>query len=235
MLPSSAEFADAMGKLGIRGDDTVVVYDTKELGIFSAPRVAWTLRMFGHERVHVLNNFRLWVEQGLPVESGEPETPSAVDYGRPKVDTPAQVVDYEFVRQMARGKAAEGYSHASLLDARPKGRFDGADPEPRPGLPSGHVPGSISVPFSDVLDPTTKAFLPAEKLRELFAAKGVRPDAPVISSCGTGVTAVVLDAALEEAGYLVGGDATKKRLVYDGSWTEWAMRSAGEQDLIEKS
>lgn len=233
MLPSPVDFAAAVGKLGISNTDTVIVYDTKELGIFSAPRVAWTFRVFGHEKVHVLNNFRLWVDQGLPTESGEPKPPTAVEYVVPEVDKPHQVVDFETMKSLARGdeKTKARFAEASILDARPKGRFDGSAPEPRPGLPSGHMPGSKNIAFSDVLDPTTKAFLPASKLKAIFEAKGVDMNSPVISSCGTGVSAVVLDTALVEAGI----PKETKRYVYDGSWTEWAMRAADEEGLIQKS
>ncbi len=102
-----------------------------------------------------------------------------------------------------------------ILDARPSGRFTGVAPEPREGLSSGHIPGSINIPFSDVLDPTTKTILPKDQLRKLFEQKGVDPSKPIISSCGTGVTAAVIETALEEAGY---GSAENRR-VYDGSWT----------------
>lgn len=230
MLPSSAIFAAAMGSLGIMRNDTLIVYDTKELGIFSAPRVAWTLSRLGHQRVHVLNNYRLWVEAGFPIESGEPSEPETVHYEDSDVHEPAQVVDYDCVRKMAMGAPTTGFEGALVLDARPRGRFDGTDPEPRPGLPSGHMPGAISVPFGDVLDPDSKAFLPKEHLRELFEARGVRPGMPLVSSCGTGVTAVVLDAALAEAGY-----GAQARFVYDGSWTEWAMRSKDVEGMIERT
>jgi len=233
MLSSAGEFAAAIGKLGISSKDTVVVYDTHELGIFSAPRVAWNFKVFGHEKVHILNNFRLWVDQGLPTESGDATTPAAVEYTTPKLEKPAEVVDYETMKGLIRGDKAVDpkFEGVSVIDARPKGRWAGSDPEPRPGLPSGHMPGSKSIPFSDVLDPTTKAFLPASELRELFKAKGVDTGSPVISSCGTGVTAVVLDTALVEAGI----SQNTNHYIYDGSWTEWAMRAEEEQGLIEQS
>ena len=108
----------------------------------------------------------------------------------------------------------EGAEGVQILDARSQARWAGSAPEPRPGLSSGHVPGSISVPMTELLDPTTKAFLPAEQLKKVFESKGVDPSRPIISSCGTGVTACIIDAALTEAGYPVEG-----RKVYDGSWT----------------
>ena len=232
MLPSRAEFAKAMGELGIGNNDTVVVYDTKELGIFSAPRVGWTLKVLGHEKVHLLNNFRLWVDEGYPTESGEAQEFQPKRYAARETNGLRNVVDFQFVKRFATGQDKEALLHASLLDARPKGRWAGTDPEPRPGLPSGHIPNSISVPFTEVLDPQTRAFLPASQLKKLFADKGVNPKGPVISSCGTGVTAVVLDAALTEAGYM---DNSSTQLVYDGSWTEWAQRAPPNEELILKT
>lgn len=229
MLPSPADFAKAMGRLGIRRDDSVVVYDSKELGIFSAPRVAWTLKVFGHPNVHVLNNFRLWIEKGYEVESGELHPVDAVEYPVPELEK-GKVVAFEEVREIAKDLGKEGAEEVQILDARSKGRWDGTDPEPREGLSSGHIPHSFSVPISDLLDAQTKALLPADKLQAVFESKGVDPSKPIISSCGTGVTAAVIDAALTEAGYPSG----LKRL-YDGSWTEWAQRVSPADNLIQKT
>ena len=213
MLPDSKTFASAMSELGIRKDDTVVVYDSKELGIFSAPRVAWTMRLFGHSKVHILNNFKLWVEQGLPTESGELYTVECNQYPIPQFDE-AKVASFEEVKQVAQDWNKEGAEGVQILDARPNGRFTGEAPEPREGLSSGHMPSSINLPFNVLLDPKTKAFLPADKLKQVFKEKGVNPDKPVVSSCGTGVTACIIDTALEAAGY-----PAHSRRVYDGSWT----------------
>lgn len=214
MLPSPKEFAAAMSELGIRRDDTVVVYDSKELGIFSAPRVGWTLKVFGHPNVHILNNFRLWVEEGLPTEHGEVYTVECGPYPIPEMDVD-KVASYEDVREVASDYNKEGSEGVQVLDARSSGRFTGKDPEPRPGLSSGHMPGAINIPFDSVLDPNTKAFLPNEQLKKVFEEKGVDPSRPIISSCGTGVTACVIETALEEANI----GAPEKRKVYDGSWT----------------
>ncbi|OTA68621.1 thiosulfate sulfurtransferase [Hypoxylon sp. EC38] len=229
MLPSPKTFAEAMSSLGIRKDDTVVVYDSKELGIFSAPRVGWTLRIFGHPKVHVLNNFRLWVEEGYPTESGELYNVECNPYPIPQLDE-SKVATFEQVREVALDYNKEGAEGVQIIDARPSGRFTGKDPEPREGLSSGHMPGSINIPFTAVLDPKTRAFLPKEQLRKLFEEKGVDPSKPIISTCGTGVTAVVIDTALEEAGY----GTPETRRVYDGSWTEWAQRVNPSDSLIRK-
>lgn len=214
MLPGPSEFAAAMSELGIRKEDTVVVYDSKELGIFSAPRVGWTLKVFGHPKVHVLNNFRLWVEEGLPTEQGEVYTVECGVYPIPEIDA-SKVASYEEVREVALDYNKEGAEGVQILDARSSGRWAGTAPEPRPGLSSGHMPGSINIPIDAVLDPVTKAYLPTEQLKNVFQKKGVDPEKPIISSCGTGVTACVIETALDQAQY---GNPDARR-VYDGSWT----------------
>ena len=228
MLPPPEIFQETMRTLGISRDDTVVVYDTAELGIFSAPRVAWTFKVFGHPAVHILNNFKLWVEQGYPVEEGEQGQFEHSNYPLPELDSNS-VSAYEDLRTTAFDHNKEGREEVQILDARPSGRFNGTDPEPRPGLPSGHIPGSVNIPFPELLDSKTKTFLSSEELRKLFEQKGVNPNMPIISSCGTGVTAALLDTALVEAGYGNG-----KRQVYDGSWTEWAQRVQATDNLIHK-
>lgn len=216
MLPTAEEFAKAMEVIGIRKDDVLVIYDTKELGIFSAPRVGWTFKVFGHKGVHLLNNFKLWVDQGYPTETGEVEAvvKGSNRYPVPSID-PEKVVKYAEVKDIASDYGRDGSEEIQILDARPKGRWAGTAPEPRPGLSSGHIPGSLSVPFSELLDPVTGALLPRDMLRKVFESKGVNPKKPIISSCGTGVTAAIIDAALGEASF---GKADDRRL-YDGSWT----------------
>ncbi|KAL8642230.1 MAG: hypothetical protein Q9226_008531, partial [Calogaya cf. arnoldii] len=216
MLPTAQVFAKAMQDIGIRKDDEVVVYDTQELGIFSAPRVAWTLKIFGHPAVHILNNFRLWVEQGYPTESGDVEGIDEVQnpYPTPTLDT-SKVVDFAGMKEVAKDYGKEGAEGVQVLDARSQGRWAGSDPEPRPGLSSGHILGSINVPLPELLNPETGALLPGDELGKLFRSKGVDPEKPIISSCGTGVTAAVIDAALGEANF---GQPQARRL-YDGSWT----------------
>lgn len=214
MLPDAKGFANAMSELGIRKEDTVVVYDSKEAGIFSAPRVGWTLKVFGHSRVHILNNFKLWVDEGLPTESGELYSVDCCTYPIPKFDE-AKLATFEEVKEIAQDYNKDGSEGVQVLDARPAGRFSGEAPEPREGLSSGHLPGSINIPFNAVLDPETKAFYSPEKLRKVFEEKGVDPKKPIISSCGTGVTACVLETALDVAGF----GSPESRRVYDGSWT----------------
>ncbi|KAI9706701.1 MAG: hypothetical protein M1836_003711 [Candelina mexicana] len=217
MLPTAEVFAKSMENLGIRKDDEVVVYDSQEIGIFSAPRAAWTFRVFGHPKIHILNNFRLWVEQGYPTESGEhTDIPSRAtsNYPTPSFD-PGMVVNFAEMKDIAKDYGKEGAEGVQVLDARSAGRFAGTEPEPRPGLSSGHIPGSINIPVPELLDPKTKTLLPRDELRKVFKSKDIDPTRPIISSCGTGVTAAVIDAALEAAEY---GDSSTRR-IYDGSWT----------------
>ena len=228
MLPSPQVFQEAMSALGIERDDRVVVYDTAELGILSAPRVAWTFQIFGHPEVHILNNFKIWIEKGFPVETGDQKQFDRTEYPLSALDE-GRVAKFLDVKHVAQDHNKEGREEIIILDARPTGRWKGTDPEPRPGLSSGHMPGSISLPHTELLNPNTKALLPAAELRKVFASKGVDGTKPIISTCGTGVTASVIDAALTEAG-LGQGD----RKVYDGSWTEWASRVQARENLIVK-
>lgn len=229
MLPAAKVFQQAMEDLGVEKQDVLVVYDTKELGIFSAPRVAWTLKAFGHASVHLLNNYKLYVEQGYSVEEGEEEAVGKTKYPLPQL-AKDKVVAFEEMKAIAKDYNKEGKEDIDILDARSEGRWKGTDPEPRPGLESGHIPGSTNVPVPELLDPTTKAYLSATELRKVFESKGVDPRKHIISSCGTGVTAAVIDTALIEAGY---GDGVRR--VYDGSWTEWAQRIQPSDNLILKS
>ncbi|KOS18806.1 3-mercaptopyruvate sulfurtransferase [Escovopsis weberi] len=230
MLPDARGFAEAMSELGIRKEDTVVVYDTKELGIMSAPRVGWTFKVFGHPKVHILNNFRQWVAEGLPTESGELYNVDCNVYPIPEFDA-RRVASFEHVREVAQDFNKEGAEGVQILDARSHGRFTGRDPEPREGLSSGHMPGATSIPFNLVLDNETKAFLPVEQLRKIFEERGVDPSKPIISTCGTGVTACVLETAMEVAGF----GSPENRCVYDGSWTEWAQVVHPSDNLIIKT
>ncbi len=214
MLPTCEGFAEAMSKLGIKRDDELVVYDTEELGLFSAPRVAWTMRVFGHPKVHILNNFRIWVKEGYPVETGPPEVPNITKYPVPSYNTD-MVVKFAEMKTIGYDHGKEGAEEFQILDARSKGRWEGSEPEPRAGLKSGHMPGSTSLQFQDLLDPETKTLLPREELKKIFEARNIDPQKPIITSCGTGVTAAIIEAALKEAEF----GADDDRRLYDGSWT----------------
>ncbi|PGH28035.1 hypothetical protein AJ80_00290 [Polytolypa hystricis UAMH7299] len=229
MLPTKETFDEAMRSLGIRKDDEIVVYDSEELGLFSAPRVGWTLKVFGHSNVHILNNFRLWVKEGYPTESGEVEPVERSNYEANSLNSD-MVVHFPEINGIAQDHGKEGSDGIQILDARPQGRWAGKDKEPRPGLSSGHIPGSQSLAFSELLEPETKTLLSTEELRKLLEAKGVDPTKTTISMCGTGVTAAVIDLALEETGYV----PPENKRIYDGSWTEWAQRVPENSGLIRK-
>jgi thiosulfate/3-mercaptopyruvate sulfurtransferase len=214
MLPTCDTFAEAMANMGIRKDDQLVVYDTEELGLFSAPRVAWTLRVYGHPSVHILDNFRQWVKEGFPVEEGPPEVPNISKYPTPSYNTD-MVVKFAEMKTIGYDHGKEGAEEIQIVDARPTARWEGKAPEPREGLKSGHMPGSTSLPFQELLNPDTKQLLPKEELRKIFEAKGLSPDKPLISTCGSGVTAAIIETALKQAEF---GSPDDRRL-YDGSWT----------------
>lgn len=204
MLPDAGHFAREVGRLGIDNDTRVIVYDSA--GLFSAARVWWMFRAFGHARVAILDGgLPAWQRQGLPLEAGQVERPPAEFTARPEPDAVWTRADVQ--RSLDTGSAA-------MIDARPPGRFAGIDPEPRPGLPSGHIPGSRNIPFNTVTDPETGCLRAPAELQERFAGLD---DRPVVCSCGTGVTACVLAFAL----HWLGRDDVA---VYDGSWTEWAGR-----------
>jgi thiosulfate/3-mercaptopyruvate sulfurtransferase len=201
MLPSPAEFARTVGTLGIGDGMTIVVYD--ELGFYSAPRVWWEFTAMGARDVRVLEGGGAkWRAEGRLVEAGETTRAPAIFAAR---------LDPELVRGFHQVKlATEGAGQ--IADARPKGRFIGRDPEPRPGLKSGHMPGAISLPGSDLaVDGRLK---PVSELRQMFEAAGLELERPVITSCGSGVTASALMLALRVAG-------ARDVAVYDGSWAEW--------------
>ncbi|MCJ1390645.1 hypothetical protein MMC18_003506 [Xylographa bjoerkii] len=232
MLPTAERFAQAMSELGLKRDDDLIVYDTHELGIFSAPRVAWMLQVFGHPNFHILNNFRLWVEQGYPTDTAEPSsgTQESTDYPVPSFNMD-RVIAFRGVRDIVKEHGQEGSQGVQIIDARSAGRFSGSEPEPRPGLSSGHMPGSINLPLPEILDPTSKAFLSAEELKRVFEGRGLNPKKPIVTTCGTGVMAAALDTALQAGQF---GPGVDKR-VYDGSWTEWAQRGSESDGLIEKA
>ncbi|WP_145134094.1 sulfurtransferase [Roseomonas gilardii] len=219
MAPTAGRFARLVGALGIGNDTRVVFYDQK--GIFSAPRGWWLMRLFGHTKVAVLDGgLPKWQAEGRPVESGEPAPATPAAYQPDFIAAfLAGIGDVKrIVRQtspFATAPDAEGGA-ALILDARARGRFDGTAAEPRPGLPSGHMPGASNLPATDLIAPGG-TFLPPEALREKFAAAGVDGTRPVVTSCGTGITACVLAFGLHRAGL-------PEAAVYDGSWTEWAAR-----------
>jgi thiosulfate/3-mercaptopyruvate sulfurtransferase len=213
MAPSAGRFARLMGEMGISNATRVIFYDQK--GLQSSARGWWLMKLFGHEKAAVLDGgLPKWSAEGRATESGDAKPAAPSSY------TPDFRAD--LVKGIGDVKRIIAGGSALILDARTKGRFDGTAPEPRPGLPSGHMPGAQSVPFNELLnaDFTMKD---AATLRARFAAAGADGSKPVVTSCGTGVTACILALGLKQAGL---GDAA----IYDGSWTEWAGRPETQKE-----
>jgi len=211
MLQNDEEFSRSMSQLGIGDGMIVVVYEQE--GVFSSPRARWMLKAYGAKDVFLLDGgLNAWAEAGQPVESTETKRPAAVFTA--KLDK-AKVKDFAQMQALIAGRA-------QILDARSAGRFSGTSPEPRAGLSSGHMPGAVSTPFLELVE--DGRLKPADKLKEFFAAKGVKTDEPITTSCGSGVTAAVVALGLEIAG-------ADKVTLYDGSWAEYASRP---EAVIEK-
>lgn len=207
MLPTPEEFARHAGGLGIGDDDHVIVYDGSGVNL-SAPRIWWMFRVMGHDRVSVLDGgVARWRLEGRPLEAGMSRRPAARFTARP---TPGAVRDREAVRKALETGAEQ------VVDMRSAGRFAGTDPEPRPGLRGGHMPGSRNLPFNELVAPDGTV-LPPDDLRRRVAAAGIDPAGPVIATCGSGVSACALVLAL----HLLGRNDVA---VYDGAWTEWGGR-----------
>ena len=207
MLPSAAEFARSVGKLGIGSGDRVIVYDSR--GVISAARVWWTFRVFGHDRVAVLDGgFPRWLAEGRPVASGE---------AAPRPRRFSARLRRRLVRDLASVRGNLKTRREQVLDARSRGRFTGTEPEPRAGLRSGHIPGSLNLPYEQLYQ-ADGTLLGPHALRRQFEAAGLALGKPIVTSCGSGVTASVLALGLAVLGR---ADVA----VYDGSWTEWGGRA----------
>jgi thiosulfate/3-mercaptopyruvate sulfurtransferase len=208
MVPTPGRFAKLMAALGVSNTSRVVFYDQK--GLASAARGWWLMGLFGHDNAAVLDGgLPKWAKEGRPVESGQPAAAA------PAVFRP----DYRAARLRGVGDVLRnvGSKAELVLDARAAGRFTGAIPEPRAGMRSGHIPGSASLPYTDLLH-ADGTFRAPEEVRARLAAAGATGSQPVVTSCGSGVTACRLTLGLRVAGLPEGA-------VYDGSWTEWGGRA----------
>jgi thiosulfate/3-mercaptopyruvate sulfurtransferase len=213
MAPSPELFARSAGAIGISADDTVVVYDQQ--GLFSAARVWWTFRLMGHRDVRVLKGgLPAWRAAGLAVTDAATEP-------KPAVYTPApqggMVLDLAGMRQALDDGQV-------VLDARSAARFDGTAPEPRAGLRSGHMPGATSLPFGELI--RDGALKPADELKAILDARGAGDGKPVVTTCGSGVTAAIISLALAEV--------DRPSQLYDGSWSEWGQTALDTPVVAEK-
>lgn len=207
MLPSPEHFAEAVGALGVGNQTHVIVYDSNDF--MASARLWWTFRVFGHDRVSVLDGGVVhWQAQGRAITNEIPSPRKArfVAGFRP-----------ELVRNLGQMFNLVREGGTPILDARSPGRFTAAEPEPRAGLRGGHIPGSRNLPFRQLVEDGSHRLKSPEALSALYRHAGIDPSAPVVTSCGTGVTAAILALAL----YRLGNDRVA---VYDGSWTEWGGR-----------
>src|SRR5579872_1448049 len=206
MFPSAEQFGRDVGALGIGNADTVVVYDSG--GWVAGPRAWWMFLSYGHDKVFVLDGgLRKWRAEGRPVESGE-VTPRPAGF--------KASFEPKRVRSMEQMVANLANGAEQVIDARAAERFEGKAAEPRPGLRAGHIPGSRNLPYNNLFDAATGAMKPLDELREAFAGAGVKLDAPIVTSCGSGVSAAVLTIALYRLGL-------SNTALYDGSWSEWGQ------------
>lgn len=228
MLPPHRLFDKEIGKLGIRRDDLVLVYDRQ--GIFSGPRAAWTFALYGHKNVYLLDNYPQYKEKydvekfalrDSPKENGDENGYDGIDNNTFTKNYRNQVIEFDELADLVVSRNLDEYY---VFDARSADRFHGKAPEPRKGLLSGHIPGALNLPFSKVLTENGQ-YKTKEELTELFKKDfNVDWNQPldrkgVIVMCGTGVTAVILRLAIEK----INPDIPIR--VYDGSWTEWAQRA----------
>jgi thiosulfate/3-mercaptopyruvate sulfurtransferase len=207
MLPSASEFSAAVGKLGIGDGGMVVAYDGT--GLFSAPRVWWTLKAMGHDAVKVLDGgFPKWKREGRATQTG-PAHPAPKFFTA--IARSAMVRGFDAVMDVVKDRSAQ------IADARSPSRFLAQEPEPRPGVRGGHMPGATNLHYRTLIaaDGTLK---PPAELSAAFEQAGVDPHQPIVTTCGSGLTAAILALALAEIG-------ASDVALYDGSWTEWGARA----------
>jgi thiosulfate/3-mercaptopyruvate sulfurtransferase len=206
MYPDAAQFARDVAALGISTGDTVVAYDSGSW--VAAPRAWWMFLSFGYPNVKVLNGgLKKWVGEGRATQSGKVT---------PKPGQFTARLDPSYIRSRQQIQANIETRAEQLVDARPRGRFEGTAPEPRPESRSGHIPGSRNVPYAELFDAATGVMKSLDELRKAFAGGGVDLTKPIVTTCGSGVSALVLTLAL----YRLGARGTA---LYDGSWSEWGL------------
>ena len=205
-LPKPEDFARMAGTMGIAADDTIIIYDGP--GLFTAPRVWWMFRTFGARNVRILEGgIDSWIKEGRPVTADVTKIAPCVfdaDFQAERVAT--------FDDMMRTVEAGD----RQIADARPAGRFTGAEPEPREGMRSGHMPGAHNLPVMSLS--RDGKLLPPDELKETIEAAGLDLSKPVVTSCGSGITAAVISLALETLGH-------RNHTLYDGSWSEWGARA----------
>ena len=202
-------FSKKASELGIQNSDHIICYDT--LGIFTSPRVSWMLSQYGHEKVSILDGgFKNWKIKKFKIEKGKPQNKGQSNYIAK--NNPKNIKFFEDIKNNIVS------STFKLIDARPSGRFNATDPEPRPELQSGNIPNSQSLPFSKLLDPATGCMKNKDELKKIFDELGISSEDKITFSCGSGVAAVIAGTAYEKV-------FNKEFDVYDGSWTEWALKN----------
>ncbi|XP_060705651.1 3-mercaptopyruvate sulfurtransferase-like [Hemiscyllium ocellatum] len=218
MMPGQELFSRYLANLGICNDTHVVIYDASDFGLYTAPRVWWMFRAFGHSRVSVLDGgFINWCREGLPVTSELQDYPVA-EY---KAKAKPQVKSYQEILDNIQSKQFQ------LVDARPEGRFKGTEPEPREDIEPGHIPDSINIPFNTFMDPETLRMKSEKELQCLFEDHNVDLKKPLVGTCSIGITACFVALGTHICG-------KENVMIYDGSWQEWFTRADPSHIILAK-
>ncbi|MDC0074696.1 3-mercaptopyruvate sulfurtransferase [Alphaproteobacteria bacterium] len=207
MLPSENFFSQKISEMGINNNDHIIIYDG--IGLQSAARVWWTFKVFGHEKVSILNGgLPKWIEEDLPTSQ------TIETFNRSKYNA---TYNANYVRTLEQIKNNIDKQSEELVDARSYNRFKAIEKEPRANLKSGHIPNSLNLPYLDLLSPEKNTLKNKNEIKKLFLKSGINLDKPIITTCGSGITASILAFAL----HLLGKEDFS---VYDGSWTEWGAK-----------